>query len=481
MDLITTRFLLSVQASVIVVCSLEESLELSSLRQSQILCNFLRLIIEIAASILRIPIRLLVCLRVCKASALEDFNTLARHVSAVLDLRTKDESSLLVQASLDEDDLIKHDEHMLRMQKRLARALDDVSRLRRDNVALSSRLNDIQAERATILCAVQELARPAKHTVDAECQCPSPECTPPVERPLGPNESHEALSSVRGRFDRLEQEFRAQQARCSNLEHELRQLKDDYQRLNEDLVRSQTAHQGTKDQLQALIQSCRIYQRTMQHAEAHRLKIIRSLTVALVIVLGFTRHLAVRLGRSMRGQFRVLSRWRIVSSQKVAARRELIKVMNMNQDLRRRLQIQINRRQHYEKWHAEFHKSVKARESAAKKFKVYHQYVTARYSSTVTRLLVGLLILWRLSLLLTQQLAEARVLARALEESAVAHEHFVAQKERSELRIRVMRLEQKIIAMESVDAAYLRILFEQTKPCDSKADRHEQLLLVSTQ
>ena len=119
---------------------------------------------------------------------------------------------------------------------------------------------------------------------------------------------------------------------------------------------------------------------------------------------------------------------------------------------------------HHEQWQAEFHKSVRSREFAARKFKAYHQHVTTRYSSTVTQLLTGLLVLWRLSLVLTQQLAEARILARTLEESAIAHEKMVKEKERSELRTRVHRMEAKIKAMESVDTAYLRILFDQTRP-----------------
>ncbi|KAF7798712.1 hypothetical protein EIP86_009936 [Pleurotus ostreatoroseus] len=462
MDLLSTRVLVCVQLSLIILCALEESLERPSLRQSQILCNFLRLVIEIAASVLRIPVRLLVCFGVCKGSALEDFNRLARHLVATYDLRTIDEATLLTQASQDEEDLLRHDEHMLRIQKRLSRALDDASKLRRDNFSLTSRLSDVQAERASILCAVEELAQPVKPSSHSDDKDHSHMHI--NDRLLGSDENHDAFASVRDRFDRLEREFRDQQARCSDLERELQAFQENYRRLHEDLGRAQSSHQETKDRLRTLIQSCRHYQHTMQRMDAQRVRTIRILVVSLMVVLGLTRQLGARLARSMHAQARLLSRWRTVSSQKVSARRELIKAVYANQELRRKLDIQISRRHHHEKWQTEFHKSVRSRELAARKFKAYHQHITTRYNSTVTQLLTGLLVLWRLSLVLTQQLAEARILARALEESAIAHEKMAKEKERSELRTRVARMEVKIKAMESVDTAYLRILFDQTRP-----------------
>ena len=89
------------QVLLVLCCALEESLEvgfrscflvafrpeasrqLASLRRSHVLYHLVSLVFELLASVLRIPIRFLVCVRACKRVHLHEFATLAQDLTLV--------------------------------------------------------------------------------------------------------------------------------------------------------------------------------------------------------------------------------------------------------------------------------------------------------------------------------------------------------------------------------------------------------------
>lgn len=69
------------------ICS---GIQLSSVKRSHILCYFTRLLSEVLASVLRIPIRVLACVGLCNAAHLKEFSRLTAGASEVRTLRHSD-------------------------------------------------------------------------------------------------------------------------------------------------------------------------------------------------------------------------------------------------------------------------------------------------------------------------------------------------------------------------------------------------------
>lgn len=155
--------------------------------------------------------------------------------------------------------------------------------------------------------------------------------------------------------------------------------------------------------------------------EAKRLHVIRNLVFTVVVLLGFSRYLGSRLAPALRWKAFLLSRWRDLAIQKVEARRQLRGSLHVNADLRARLGLEQSRTARAERlalgWQSQFQKSSKARDDTARKFKKSQREAATRFTSTTTQLLAGLLFLWRLNLIMSQQLADTRSILRALEEA----------------------------------------------------------------
>ncbi|KAJ3485883.1 hypothetical protein NLI96_g4632 [Meripilus lineatus] len=153
-----------------------------------------------------------------------------------------------------------------------------------------------------------------------------------------------------------------------------------------------------------------------------RTRSMYTLVLTTLVLWRFSRHLGSRLLNEMKAKSAALTQWRSISHQKVEARRDSIRAIALGQDLQTRLEIEAKLRDSEStavlKWHTEYYKSVKARARAATKFRSYRDFAAKRYSNTTIKLLSGLLVLWRLCFILTQNLAEARALIRALELSA---------------------------------------------------------------
>ena len=160
--------------------------------------------------------------------------------------------------------------------------------------------------------------------------------------------------------------------------------------------------------------------------DLRRTESMHSLLVSSLILWRFSRYLGSRLISEIKAKGAVVRQWRTVSHQKVEARRDSIRAYALGQDLQSQLDIESRLRDSETaaalKWHTEFYKSVKARDRAASKFRSYQEFVSQRYSDTMVKLLAGLLVLWRLCVALTQHLADARALIRALE-SSIAEAH----------------------------------------------------------
>lgn len=178
----------------------------------------------------------------------------------------------------------------------------------------------------------------------------------------------------------------------------------------------ETDVQSTRQELSSVKDQARLL-------EASRDNTLQTLLFGLLVLWRFSHVLGLRLSDALRVKAVLLLRFKKLSKQKVEARRECLRVQNLNQDLQALLDAQttkcIEESASSQKWHAEYYKSVKARDRAAAKFKTFQRFAVQRFSSTATKLLTALLILWRQNTILSAHLAETQALARALQMSAV--------------------------------------------------------------
>jgi hypothetical protein len=159
-------------------------------------------------------------------------------------------------------------------------------------------------------------------------------------------------------------------------------------------------------------------------AEQKHKEKIRCFVTALTFMYRLSRYLAGRLAPTVRSKATLLLQWRAVSSQKVQSQRRLVCALSTNEHLKLQLDAQELRIQELQQlaqdWQQKYTKSIEAREKAGKKFIVYIRRTKGRSNTTTTRLLTGLLFLWRLNLVLSAQLGLRRRSPRAIESALEA-------------------------------------------------------------
>lgn len=163
--------------------------------------------------------------------------------------------------------------------------------------------------------------------------------------------------------------------------------------------------------LEASKQQCRLAKLGARRLDNQRTVTINRLVFLILVLHGFSLNLGRRLAPALRSKDTLLARWKVVSDQKVEARRALVRYLRCNADLQQELRQLCARAEDVEKealkYRALYNDSVKARNIAAKKFKKCYHSATTRYSANTAMFLTGLLALWRMNLILTQRLARA--------------------------------------------------------------------------
>ncbi|EKM50528.1 uncharacterized protein PHACADRAFT_32554 [Phanerochaete carnosa HHB-10118-sp] len=399
----------SVQLFLIICCVLEESLELFSIRRSHVLYHFISLVLELAASVLRIPIRCLVCVRLCKRMHMQEFESLAQDITLWLGLWTEEEQCRERTLASLEDELIRErrrNVYNARLQSHFAQAQAEIRQLRAENLRLDTHLRSYQEELATYDAALQQ------------------KCQEYDEYERHANEEKtrhlDHLARAQSQNLELQSELEAANARIRELNARLHDNEDRFNRSREQLEK---ALETSRDQYRLVILAA-------QRLDNKRTLTIHRLIYIVLLIHGFALHLGERLAPALRSKDSLLARWKVLSAQKVEARRALIRYLHCNVDLQQEFRQLCSRAADVEKealkYRALYNDSIKSRDVAAKKFKRFYHTITTRYTNNSTRLLTGLLVLWRMNLILTQRLArtEDDQRARAL---TPLHRHRLVQ------------------------------------------------------
>jgi hypothetical protein len=178
----------------------------------------------------------------------------------------------------------------------------------------------------------------------------------------------------------------------------------------------------TTSSLELMEKKCRTIELGSRRLDAQRTLIIHRLLYVLLLLHGFSVHLGERLVPALRSKSSILSRWRLVSAQKVEARRALVRYLYGNQELQQELHQLYERQEDLEKearkYRSLYNNSMKSRDLAAKKFRRFYCDSLSYYSTTTTRLLAGLFALWRMNLIYSKRLADTQVSLRDLEKTS---------------------------------------------------------------
>ncbi|GJE91291.1 hypothetical protein PsYK624_074400 [Phanerochaete sordida] len=380
----------------VITCVLEESLELSSFRRSHVLYHLTSLLLELASCVLRVPIRCLAFVGLCKRVHVHEFATLAQRVTLRLGLWTEEDQAREVTIASLEDELARERRriaYQCRLQTQFAQAQTEIRHLRAENLFFNSRLQTYEEELTTYHAALQQ------------------KCQEWDQAEQHANEEKilvsERLVEMQSQNAELQSDMERAAARIRILNARLHDEKDVNDR---DIQLLEHALKLSQDQ-------CRLVKLGAQRLEQKRTSTIYNLVYVLSLLHGFAFQVRGRLGPALRAKDSLMARWKVLSAQKIDARRTLVRHLHYNTDLQSEIRQLSARASDVEKealrYRTLYNDSIKARDIAARKFRRFHDVVTTRYTDNITKLLAGLLVLWRHNLILTERLVLAQENARA--------------------------------------------------------------------
>lgn len=306
----------------------------------------------------------------------------------------------------------KHNTHTERIQTQLTRAQTDIARLRRDNADLDLHLRELRTIRADL-----------HERLDQKCQ----EADDLAHRASDERaQLHDLLAQERANVSAANGELEHANARIRELVAKVCSPGSLSGRSREQLAAelSQSDSRGSRtDNLGRTIEL------GSQRLDSQRVQAIRQLVYLVLLLHGFCLHLGQRLAPALRSNDSMLARWRVLSAQKVEAKRALVRHLYCNHDLQQEIHRLYTRQEDLEKealmYRGLYSDSVKARDAAARKFKKFCSNSISRQSTTITRVLTGLLVLWRMNLILSGRLAQSRNTVRTAPLTGVPRYHRV--------------------------------------------------------
>ncbi|KIP04964.1 hypothetical protein PHLGIDRAFT_175784 [Phlebiopsis gigantea 11061_1 CR5-6] len=406
---------------VVVCCSLEESLELSTFKRSHVLCYTLRLLLELLVSLLRFPIRCLAYLHLCKPSHVYEFVELTRDITQFLDLWTEEEFVLEAAYMATRAELIqerKRNIHDTRLQTYLTSAQADIVRLRRENATLALGLRETCAERT----GLHENFDRNREAFDSLNKSVVEERSKLLARLA---EEQESASHTQADLETANARIRELVAKLKSTQDALAQSKATCKRLATEKQQLSTTianlHSDAKRLKIESRQYCRDMNLKYQKLGKHHTSTTRRLVFLVVLLHGSCHSLGARFRSALHVKDLALSRWRAMSAQKVETNRLLIRCLGQNEDLKDKLQ-QFAQLAHCDNdlekealaYRSMYHNSVRTRRTTADIFLAFQQHTELRFLSTTSNLLGGILVLWKLNLILTKRLAGANCSVLAL-------------------------------------------------------------------
>ncbi|KAH8104093.1 hypothetical protein BXZ70DRAFT_924405 [Cristinia sonorae] len=402
-----------------------------SVLKSNILSGLLILVVDVLTSILRVPIRCLSCLGLCQLSAAGRFRKYALRNIRALGVRSNT------------DDKISH------LNSRVSSLADELTQCQSDSRGfemlasrLQTRLYQTRTElqklkQGTAINSDTELSRvrEALHTATLERDALRQDINTLTERHATQTaaaaleqdylrkEWVNETSSLQSRIRDMESQWQSEVAEVASQRDDLRRLCLEHQTQT---LAIRAHYSDIEADVQATRQEVISVRNNALTLEAKHLHTIRSLLLGLTLLWRFSHALGVRLNDAVRVKSILLVRFKALSTKKVEARRECVRVQNLNQELEAQLAEKTIKCDEEiassQKWHASYYKSVKARDRAAFKFKAFRQFALQRFNGTATKLLTALLILWQQNAIVSARLAETEAVIRALQVSAAEAE-----------------------------------------------------------
>ena len=312
--------------------------------------------------------------------------------------------------------------NVARAQRKLAKFQTDMSKLRRANTTLETELAGIRSERASLLETIDRI-RDSNGTIQV----------------LSAEEQAEKLATqnllatlqVTLRDTESKLSSRTKQMAAANTE------KDHYKALHassqEAVVNSRQSalywesqhKQATKEfEAKTHLYAKRVvaHRRFFADRDLKHVQAIRKLLSFLVILWRFSHVLRARANNAVIGKDSSRSVVKHLTNRKIELGREKLRSLAENIDLKEQLQKTAESQDDIvltSKYrHEQYKFAIKLCQEAAIKFQHYRKYALSRYSQTSTRLISGLLVLWRFNLILARELTEAKAVITALESTA---------------------------------------------------------------
>ncbi|KAK7686329.1 hypothetical protein QCA50_010553 [Cerrena zonata] len=414
-----------VQLSFLSVCIVEESLVTSSILQTNILTHFICLCIDLTISVWRVPLRFLSCtglydvdfLTRFRAQALSRLHAMGVHP----DLATGASPQItqaLESASRLEQEKGNLEKNMARIQWKLGRYRTDMSKLRRMNTSLETDLAGVRSEHTSLLETIEKI-RESNGTIseDQAEKLALRSDLAKLQVALRESESHLAsktkqIAAAVAEKDRVQTLYTTSQQQVSHHQEVATHWESEYKEVCKDRETRSKAYQKREASLR-------------QHFVDHNLKhiqAIRKLLSFLLILWRFSYVLRARANNASTGCESSRSVLKHLTNRKIEVGREKLRALAENIDLKEQLQKTTESQSEdalIAKYrHEQYKFAIKLCQDAAVKFKDYRQYALSRYSQTSTKLLLGLLVLWRFNLVLAKELTEAKAVITALETTA---------------------------------------------------------------
>ncbi|KAL4249870.1 hypothetical protein ABKN59_002018 [Abortiporus biennis] len=287
-----------------------------------------------------------------------------------------------------------------RAESKLSRVQSDLLKLRRTNTSLEAELTTIRNR-----C---ECLETEKEDFNKNCCLP---LDPSQKSLLSVDFELSQISATSSLAEGLQHSFREDALGCSKC-----------QELESQLSEVRCKSESYLAELKELKETNDCMARSAEILISKHSRTTRHILFSLLLLWRLSLLLSNRLKSEIKSKQTLFIQWKDISTKKVVARRQSLCALRRTQELEEKLlsvtqerdQLQAAR----DKFQQLHQKSIEARNRAATKFYKYQLYTAARYSDTTSKLLTGLLIVWRQSVLYGSQLAETRSLARVLELSA---------------------------------------------------------------
>ncbi|KAI0075332.1 hypothetical protein K474DRAFT_1699152 [Panus rudis PR-1116 ss-1] len=382
-------------------------------------------------------------------------------------------ADIVSQAVLHQEQLSKLGSQLTRAQGKLAHAQSDILKLRRKAIISESELACARSERDLLAATVKQLQQELSEraTTIQESQCNIQDDAKRLEDTITDMQSR--LSDKNEEIAKLDADCRSRLlakdeelvtlnadwlSRIHSKDENIRRLTSKYEeRLlakerefadlvaeNKHLYNSKDSTQSDAASLQArcdaldtelsqvrekhkiLLYQARskllAIQNDRRALDTKQVTTIRCLFLSVLVLWRFSHHLGAKLARTMKANQAANARWKYVAEQKVQNGRDRLRAvaecLDMEEQLERETDRNLEQATAAARWHGEYYFSLKAREEAARKFREYQRHATARFSSTTSKLLSGLLVLWRFNLILSCDLIDAKATIRGLEIAA---------------------------------------------------------------